>query len=91
MDACFGLVRKKSAGLNLCPPRHGSTFFADQCDVDNFVQDYSRKTKEAPTVSASQSQSKYSFQKFQYYLCTTLLLQIKNVYLHYVITWETWN
>ena len=51
MDACFGLVRKKSAGANLLPPRHGDTFFADQDDVDNFVDQYSKTAKEAPTVS----------------------------------------
>ena len=53
MDACFGLVRKKSAGANLFPPRHGDTFFADQDDVDNFVEQYSKTAKEAPTVSVN--------------------------------------
>jgi hypothetical protein len=53
MDACFGLVREKSAGANLFPPRHGDTFFADQDDVDNFVEQYSKTAKEAPTVSVN--------------------------------------
>ena len=50
MDGCFGLVRKKSAGANLLPPRHKETFFADQGSVDTFVEDYGRKAQEAPTV-----------------------------------------
>ena len=51
MDGCFGLVRKKFAGANLLPPRHSGTFFACQIDVDNFVDEYSKKAEEAPTVS----------------------------------------
>ena len=47
MDGCFGLIRKKSAGANLLPPRHSGTFFACQIDVDNFVDEHSK----APTVS----------------------------------------
>ena len=48
MDGCFGLVRKKSAGANLLlpVPRHSVTFFASQTDVDNFVEEYSKKAKE---------------------------------------------
>ena len=51
MDGCFGLVRKKPAGANLLLPRHSATFFASQTDVDNFVDEYSKKAEEAPTVS----------------------------------------
>ncbi|XP_028411455.1 uncharacterized protein LOC114534011 isoform X3 [Dendronephthya gigantea] len=49
MDGCFGLVRKKSAGANLLPARHNGTFFANQDDVDSFVDDNSKKAKQAPT------------------------------------------
>ncbi|XP_028403401.1 uncharacterized protein LOC114526098 [Dendronephthya gigantea] len=48
MDGCFGLV-KKSAGVNLFPPRHSGTFFAEQESVDKFVDDYGKKAEEAPT------------------------------------------
>ena len=51
MDGCFGPVRKKSAGMDLLPPKHKNTFFVDQADVDKFVQDYGRKAKDAQTVS----------------------------------------
>ena len=40
MDACFGLARKKCKGEGLYHPRHGTLFFADQDDVDNFVENY---------------------------------------------------
>lgn len=40
MDACFGLARKKCKGEGLGQPRHGTLFFADQDDVDNFVENY---------------------------------------------------
>ncbi|XP_028409444.1 uncharacterized protein LOC114532053 [Dendronephthya gigantea] len=49
MDGCFGLVRKRSAGANLLPARHNGTFFANQDDVDSFVDDNSKKAKQAPT------------------------------------------
>ena len=51
MDACFGLVRKKSAGKISLPPRHSSTIFARQADVDNFVENYSTSAKKSETVS----------------------------------------
>ena len=35
---------------NVCPPRHKGTFFADQDDVHNFVQDYCKNAEEAPMV-----------------------------------------
>ena len=37
MDGCFGLCRKKDKGHNLGTPKHGTLLFADQDDVDNFV------------------------------------------------------
>jgi hypothetical protein len=39
MDACFGLCRKRSKGKGTRESRH-ITFFADQDDVDNFVDTY---------------------------------------------------
>ena len=50
MDGCFGLVRKKSASTNICPSRHGLNMFADQDDVDNFVENYTN-AKSAIAVS----------------------------------------
>ncbi|XP_028411851.1 uncharacterized protein LOC114534588 [Dendronephthya gigantea] len=47
MDGCFGLVRKKSAGTDIYPSRHKTTMFADQNDVDNFVQSYTANAKES--------------------------------------------
>ena len=40
MDACFGLVRKKSASKHVLPSRHGDLFFIDQDNVDHFVHSY---------------------------------------------------
>ena len=40
MDACFGLSRKKAKGCSLGSSRHGNLLFADQDDVDNFVDNY---------------------------------------------------
>ena len=51
MGGCFGLVRKKSAGASLLLPRYSATFFASQTDVDNFVDEYSKKAEEAPAAS----------------------------------------
>jgi hypothetical protein len=50
MDGCFGLVRKKSAGSNVIPPRHSGTFFLSCDEVDSFVDDYCKTAKEAPVV-----------------------------------------
>lgn len=50
MDGCFGLVRKKSAGVTLIPSRHNLTMFADQNDVDNFVDTYTESAKHATVV-----------------------------------------
>ena len=50
MDACFGLVRKKSAAKSILPPRH-MTMFANQTDVDEFVDNYTSNAKRAETVS----------------------------------------
>ncbi|KAK3716896.1 hypothetical protein QZH41_017010 [Actinostola sp. cb2023] len=40
MDACFGLSRKKAQGEGVGMPKHQNGFFADQDDVDNFVNNY---------------------------------------------------
>eukprot|EP00794_Sanderia_malayensis_P006783 gene6783-7548_t len=40
MDACFGLVRKKSASKHILPSRHSDLFFLDQENVDHFVDSY---------------------------------------------------
>ena len=50
MDACFHLVRKKSSGKNLFPPRHSSTMFFNQHEVDEFVDIYSSGAQQAKTV-----------------------------------------
>ena len=42
MDGCFGLWRKKDKGHNLGTPKHGTLLFADQDDVDNFVNSYGK-------------------------------------------------
>lgn len=51
MDACFGLVRKKSAGKSSLPPRHSQTLFSDQLEVDDFVENYSASAKKGEAVS----------------------------------------
>ena len=53
MDACFGLVRKKSAGKSLLPPRHSLTMFACQEEVDDFVESYTSSANKSETVSTS--------------------------------------
>ena len=45
MDACFGLTRKKNVGNSFTTPNHGCLVFADQDQVDNFVDNYSAKQK----------------------------------------------
>lgn len=50
MDACFGFVRKKSAGCSLLPPKFGMCMFADQADVDNFIEDHTKETKKSENV-----------------------------------------
>lgn len=42
MDGCFGLCRKKDKGHDLGTPKHGTLLFADQDDVDNFVNSYGK-------------------------------------------------
>ena len=42
MDACFGLTRKKTAGNSYTNPNHRCLKFADQDEVDNFVENYSK-------------------------------------------------
>ena len=51
LDGLFGLPRKKSAGESLRPPLHGSLFFCDQSDVDEFVDNGSCGQKELFKVS----------------------------------------
>lgn len=41
MDACFGLCRKKAKGsAGITDRRHKNAFFADQDDVDNYIDNY---------------------------------------------------
>ena len=42
MDGCFRLCRKKDKGHSLGTPKHGTLLFADQDDVDNFVNSYDK-------------------------------------------------
>jgi hypothetical protein len=42
MDGCFGLCRKQKKGNILGTPKHGTILFADQDDVDNFVNSYGK-------------------------------------------------
>ena len=42
MDGCFGLCRKKEKGHNSGTPKHRTLLFADQDDVDNFVNNYGK-------------------------------------------------
>ncbi len=50
MDACFGFPRKKSAGASIHAPRFEKNMFADQADVDNFVQKHSKEVKKSENV-----------------------------------------
>ena len=50
LDACFGFVRKKSAGCSLNPPKYEMCMFGDQPDVDNFIHQYSKELKKAENV-----------------------------------------
>eukprot|EP00795_Rhopilema_esculentum_P005200 gene5200-336_t len=45
MDACFGFPRKKSAGSSVNEPRFGCDMFADQADVDNFIEKHTAVLK----------------------------------------------
>ena len=45
------LVRKKSAETIHLPPRHGSTMFADEEHIDEFILEYSKDARETPEVS----------------------------------------
>eukprot|EP00795_Rhopilema_esculentum_P007287 gene7287-12983_t len=47
IDACFGFVRKKSAGTSFSCPRFETRMFADQNDVDNFVLKHSKEIKKS--------------------------------------------
>lgn len=74
MDACFGLVRKKSAGKSSLPPRHSLTMFANQEDVDEFVDNYTASAKQTETVS----EAKLSLHAKS---CVYCILLFKTVYL----------
>ena len=39
MDGVFGLPRRKKAGISYRDSLHGHLFFADQMQVDHFVND----------------------------------------------------
>ena len=52
MDGCFGLCRKKEKGHNLGTPKHGTLLFADQDDVDNFVNNYGKAGADMEQVKA---------------------------------------
>ena len=45
MDACFGLMQKKTAGNSFSFPNHRCLVFADQDEVDNFVDSYGESNK----------------------------------------------
>ena len=51
MDACFGFPRKKSAGSSVNEPRFGCDMFADQADVDNFIEKHTSVLKKTENVS----------------------------------------
>jgi hypothetical protein len=51
MDACFGLSRKKSQGQSLSEPKHGTLYFADQDDVDNYVRNYDDSSEDVEQVN----------------------------------------
>lgn len=54
MDACFGLNRKKRQGTKSFQlPKHGTLMFADQDDVDNYVNSYCEKADEVPKVQCT--------------------------------------
>ncbi|XP_046862562.1 uncharacterized protein LOC124456069 [Xenia sp. Carnegie-2017] len=48
MDACFGLVRKKTSGKAQFMSRHNSILFHNQ-EVDSFVDNYTSSAKQAKT------------------------------------------
>lgn len=51
MDACFGLVRKKTSGKAQFLSRHNSILFHNQEEVDSFVDNYTSSAEQAKTVS----------------------------------------
>ncbi|CAK8689196.1 unnamed protein product [Clavelina lepadiformis] len=42
-DGNFGLVRRKTAGIQSAFPRHQERFFCNQVEVDKFMNDYSEQ------------------------------------------------
>jgi hypothetical protein len=51
MDACMGLVRKRSKGTSQRGQmRHSSLFFSDQGEVDSFVDSYSNEGADVEKV-----------------------------------------
>lgn len=51
LDAIFGLPRKKAAGKSVRQPLHGDLFFADQSQIDEYVDNAARATKVVTKVS----------------------------------------
>ncbi len=49
-DALFGLPRKKAAGISHRNALHGSVFFGDQSEVDEYVASYNMTTTKVPKV-----------------------------------------
>ena len=58
--ACFGLTRKKSAGNNYTTPNHCCLKFADQDEVDNFVDNHSKSDKIEGEVIPSECSATHS-------------------------------
>ncbi len=50
-DALFGLPRKKAAGISHKDALHGSVFFGDQNEVDEYVASYNTTSKKVTKVS----------------------------------------
>ncbi len=63
MDACFGFVRKKSAGLSLNAPKYEMCMFGDQADVDNFVLNHARDVNKSDNVTEKSFSFYYFNQK----------------------------
>ncbi|XP_046848986.1 uncharacterized protein LOC124442527 [Xenia sp. Carnegie-2017] len=49
MDACFGLVRKKTSAKAQFLSRHNSILFHNQEEVDSFVDNYTSSAEQAKT------------------------------------------
>lgn len=51
MDGCFGLTRRKRQGQSFDVPKYGTLMFADQDDVDNFVNTHSESAEDVKEAS----------------------------------------